>query len=135
MYWRSCVRYILLAYFTLFAGGLLNLVIGGRSRFEAVERSSFVELWLLLALYAGMHAMIWGVSVGVGYFLEAKVRVISIATTSIVFFVGSLLLYDPRTYQGLHIFVIFLASLVVITLDNLWRSYSLENLVRLEDGD
>jgi len=105
-----------------------NLLFGDfGARIEAMRRSSLSELYFLLSLYAGAHLMVLGIALGVSYFLEAKVRAVSFTIASTILFVLFLIVFAPHVTQGLHFFVIFSLSLVVIALDNLWNAYRERN--------
>jgi hypothetical protein len=121
--WRSSIRYVALAILTLVGGMAFNLFFGDfGARIEAMRRSTLSELYFLLSLYAGAHLMVLGIALGFSYFLQAKTSAVSFAIASTMLFVLSLIVVTPHVAQGLHFFVIFSLSLVVISLDNLWNT-------------
>jgi len=123
-WWHPSVRYVLFAAVALAIGISVNIVAGGvGERIDAIRRSSLSELYLLLALYAGAHLMLLGITLGFRHFLDAKVWAISAAVASTLFFALSLIIFDPFYYQGLHFFVILSLSVFLIAADNLWRTY------------
>jgi hypothetical protein len=81
-----------------------------------------VELYLLLAEYAGLHLTAGMVAACLYLLLPTRVRSKVFLSLSLIGFMGSVILLNPRAFGGVHLFVIFWASLFFIALEYYWTS-------------
>jgi hypothetical protein len=113
-------RYVLIAAVAFIAGIVVNC-IGGAT--QSSSQFDPVQLMALTAEYGMLHVVASAAIVIVARVLPPSRNAATYLLLSAGLLVGSTFLFNPTTYGGgIHLFVIFTASLFLIGLDNWLRS-------------
>lgn len=114
----NLVRYLLIAAASLFVGVVINLTIGNGS----VEHDFFnPSFYLLLVMYSIFHIAALSITAILSTILPNRIRPTLYLSLSAIGFLVSVYILGPSKLGGLHLFVIFWGSLVLVALDYAWR--------------
>jgi hypothetical protein len=109
-------RYALIAIMGLIIGVAINVFLG--KPFSG-QVSPLISLLTLLLIYGVLHMAALSVASLLGLFLSAQIRALVYLALAIAGFLTSI--FFLRFNMGLHLFIIFWATLVFIALDYGWR--------------
>jgi hypothetical protein len=117
--WANFARYVLIAVAALMIGIAINLVM----RNGLGEHDFFSPLfYMALVGYGVFHMVALSVARILSLFFSIRVRAILYLSLSIIGFLASIYLLNPREVGGVHLFIICWSSLVLIALDYAWRT-------------
>lgn len=83
---------------------------------------SYAALWMLLTIYGFMHVVALSVASLLAIVLPARYRSGVYFGLSSLAFLASVIVLNPMKIGAVHLFTIFLGSLVLIALDYAWRA-------------
>jgi len=114
----KAIRYVLIATATLLIGMVLNLSMQRRG---GANGAVLYELALVAGMYFTLHLISSSVVALMAKLISNSLRPVLYVLLSIGFLAASIFLFSPRDYGGgIHLVVIFCASLVLIALDYAW---------------
>jgi hypothetical protein len=111
-------RYVRIATVALAAGIAINFEMAIRS---AGQIPFIVSLFFIVVLYGSLHVVALSIAAVLARIFSIRVRSAPYLSLSLIGFLGSIVLLSPGKPQGVHLFIIFWGSLVLIALDYFWR--------------
>jgi hypothetical protein len=118
MPWENFVRYVLIAAAVLAIGIAINLAIGNPLGAQTFFNPAF---YMLLGEYSIFHMIALSVARIFKLIFSNRIRATLYLSLSIIGFLASIYLLNPRKFGGVHLFIICWSSLVVVALDYAWR--------------
>lgn len=112
-------RYLLIVIAAFCIGFSINLVM--RNGWGDLDFFS-ASFYLVIAMYSIFHIATLSVIAILSATLSIRIRSILYISSSIMGFLVSMYILHPSTFDGVHLFVIFWGSLVLVALDYVWRA-------------
>lgn len=114
----NLLRWLAIAVLTLLVGMLINMAVSGGE----LRGGGSGMLVLVLVFYGIVHVFFLSIAFLVTKVFRHKSLPFLFLLTTTLLLAASLVVLDPREFEGLHIFPITLASLSLISLDYFLRT-------------